>query len=146
VFVTVKKNGRLRGCVGTIFPARPLWDAVADRTLAAVSEDPRFKPLEAKEGPVALEVSLLTPLRRLNDWREFRVGHGGLILLEGKSGILLPQIAREMGWSGEQFLENLSLKAGLESQAYRDRRAQIYVYSAQVFAEPGSETPARATP
>lgn len=142
VFVTVKKNGRLRGCVGHIFPTRPLWEAVADRTLAAASEDPRFKPLEAKEGPVALEISILTPLRRLSDWRQFRVGMGGMILLDGKSGILLPQIGRENGWNRDQFLENLSVKAGLKRDAYRDRRAVIYVYSAQVFAEPGAEPPA----
>jgi len=142
VFVTVKKNGRLRGCVGHIFPARPLWDAVPDRTLAAASEDHRFKPLEAKEGPVGLEISILTPLRRLSNWRKFRVGQGGMILLDGKSGIILPQIGREMGWSRDQFLENLSQKAGLPREAYRDPRAQLYVYSAQVFAEPGAETPA----
>ena len=145
VFVTVKKNGRLRGCVGHIFPARPLWDAVADRTLAAAAEDPRFKPLEAKEGPVALEISLLTPLRRLPDWRQFRVGQGGMILLSGKSGIILPQIAREMGWNRDQFLENLARKAGLPPEAYRDPRAQLYVYTAQVFGEPGTETPAPVT-
>ena len=145
VFVTVKKNRRLRGCVGHIFPAKPLWEAVADRTLAAASEDPRFKPLEAKEGPVALEISILTPLRRLHDWRRFRVGQGGMILLDGKSGLILPQIAREMGWNRDQFLENLSRKAGLQPDAYRDRRAQLYVYSAQVFGEPGAETPSQAT-
>ena len=141
VFVTIKKNGRMRGCVGHIFPARPLWDAVPDRTLAAASEDPRFKPLEAKEGRVGLEISILTPLRLLSDWRKFRLGQGGMILLDGKSGIILPQIGREMGWSRDQFLENLSQKAGLRREAYRDPRAQLYVYSAQVFAEPGAETP-----
>lgn len=141
VFVTVKRNGRLRGCVGHVFPALPLWEAVADRTLAAVSEDPRFKPVEAKEGPMGLEISILTPLRRLGNWRQFRIGQGGMILLNAKSGIILPQIAREMGWNRDQFLENLSQKAGLPREAYRDPRAQLYVYSAQVFAEPGAETP-----
>jgi AMMECR1 domain-containing protein len=65
-----------------------------------------------------------------------------MILLNGKSGILLPQVGRENGWNRDQFLENLSQKAGLPRDAYRDRRAQIYVYSAQVFAEPGAEPPA----
>jgi uncharacterized protein (TIGR00296 family) len=122
-----------------------LWDAVADRALAAASEDPRFKPLEAKEGPVGLEISILTPLRRLGNWRQFRVGEGGMILLNGKSGILLPQVARENGWNRDQFLENLSQKAGLPRDAYRDPRVQLYVYSAQVFAEPGAETPSVPT-
>lgn len=138
LFVTIKKDGKLRGCVGGLSPALPLWDAVAERTLAA-AEDPRFKPLTAKEAPVSLEISLLTPLKRLRDWRRFRLGLGGVITLGGKSGLLLPQIAREQHWTrAEQFLENLALKAGLEPKAYRDPRTVLYVYSAQVFAE-GSE-------
>jgi AmmeMemoRadiSam system protein B/AmmeMemoRadiSam system protein A len=137
VFVTVKKEGRLRGCIGTLVPTRPLRSAVADRTLAAVSEDPRYEPLTAKEGPVSLEISVLTPLKRIQDWRQFRIGLGGLIVLNGKAGTILPQIAGEMRWNEHEFLENLSRKAGLDGMAYRDPRAQLYVYSAQVISEPG---------
>jgi AmmeMemoRadiSam system protein B/AmmeMemoRadiSam system protein A len=135
LFVTVRKNGELRGCIGTFAPHLPLWDAVANQTLAAVSDDPRFPAVSAKEGPLSLEISLLTPLKRLSDWHGFRLGHGAVIELDGQAGTLLPQVAEEMHWNREQFLENLSLKAGLPPKAYRDPRAVIHVYSAQVFGE-----------
>jgi AmmeMemoRadiSam system protein B/AmmeMemoRadiSam system protein A len=135
LFVTVTEKGKLRGCIGSFAPAMPLWDAVADRTLEAAADDPRFQPLKASEGPVSLEVSLLTPLKRLAGWRDFRPGHGALLVLGGKSGTLLPQVAREMHWDRRQFLENLALKAGLERDDYRNPHAILYVYSAQVFAE-----------
>ncbi len=135
VFVTIKKNGQLRGCVGTLFGSLPLYEAVADRTLAAASEDPRFRPVSAAEGPLELEISLLTPLRRITNWRQFRVGQGAVIVHDGRSGTLLPQIAAENGWNAEQFLENLARKAGLPPKAYQDPRATLYVYSAQVFSE-----------
>jgi AmmeMemoRadiSam system protein B/AmmeMemoRadiSam system protein A len=135
VFVTIRKNGRMRGCIGTLVPARPLWDGVADRTLAAAT-DSRFPPLTAAEEPLSVEVSVLTPLKRLADWRQFRLGQGGLIVLEGRSGTILPQIAEEQRWTRpEQFLSNLSVKAGLDARAYRDPRAVLYVYEAQVFSE-----------
>ena len=119
----------------------PVYEAVADRTVAAASEDPRFSPVTAADGPLLLEVSLLTPLKRLNDWRQFKPGLGAVIVLGGKQGLLLPQIAEENGWTPEQFLENLSRKAGLPPQSYRDSDAALYVYSAQVFRE---SAPARA--
>ena len=135
VFVTIKKNGNLRGCIGNLGRGAPLWEGVADSTLAA-AQDPRFPPLSPREAPVTLEVSLLTPLKRLSDWREFSLGHGGVISLDSKSGTILPQIAEEQRWSRpEQFLENLSLKAGLDANAYRNPRAVLYVYSAQVIRE-----------
>jgi len=135
VFVTIKKDGRLRGCVGALSPRKALWETVADRTLAAATQDPRFKPLTRKEGPFTLEISLLTPLRKLSSWRDFRLGDGALLVLDGKSGLLLPQVAAENNWSRDQFLENLALKAGLPARAYRDRRGALYTYSAQVFSE-----------
>jgi len=135
VFVTVKKNGELRGCVGALVTRKPLWETVPDRTLAAMTADPRFPPLAPSDGPVTLEISLLTPLKKVGDWRQFRLGKGALLLLEDKSATLLPQVATEMGWNREQFLENLAKKAGLDGSAYRHPRARLYVFDAQVFAE-----------
>jgi len=135
VFVTVKKNGELRGCVGALVTRKPLWETVPDRTLAAMTADPRFPPLAPGDGPVTLEISLLTPLKKVGDWRQFRLGKGALLLLEDKSATLLPQVASETGWNREQFLENLARKAGLDGSAYRHPRARIYVFDAQVFAE-----------
>ncbi len=146
LFITVRKQGQMRGCVGLIAGDRPVAEGVAERTLAASSEDPRFPPLKADEGPVTIEISLLTPPRRISDWRRFQLGWGALLTLDGKSSILLPQVAREMGWNKTQFLENLATKAGLPATAYRDRKARLYVYEAQVFAEDASDlrTPAGA--
>ncbi len=140
VFVTIKKNGELRGCVGNLAASRPLWQMVPDRTLAASTADPRFPPLSADEGPVTVEISLLTPLKKLAGWQELRPGKGAVLLLEGKTATLLPQVAAEMGWSREQLLENLARKAGLAPSAYRHPRARLYVFDAQVFAESAAAT------
>jgi AmmeMemoRadiSam system protein B/AmmeMemoRadiSam system protein A len=140
VFVTIKKNGELRGCVGTFAGNRSLWDIVPDRTLAATSADPRFPALTREEGPVSLEISLLTPVKKIAGWKAFQTGKGAILLLEDKAGTLLPQIAGEMGWNREEFLENLARKAGLDPSAYRHPRARLYVFEAQVFAERSGET------
>jgi AmmeMemoRadiSam system protein A len=140
VFVTIKKNGELRGCVGNLAASQPLWQNVPDRTLAATTADPRFPPLSADEGPVTLEISLLTPLKKLGGWQELRPGKGAVLVLEGKAATLLPQVAAEMGWSRDQLLENLARKAGLAPSAYRHPRARLYVFEAQVFAESAAET------
>lgn len=139
VFVTVKKNGELRGCVGNLEASLPLWQGVPDRTLAAITADPRFPPLSHGDGPVTLEISILTPLKKLRGWQELRPGKGAVLLLEGRAGTLLPQVAAEMGWTREQFLENLARKAGLAPSAYRHPRARLYVFDAQVFAEPSAQ-------
>jgi len=135
VFVTIRKQGELRGCVGTLAPRLPLPGMVADRTVAAARSDPRFRSLSREEGPVKVEVSLLTPLKRLPDWRAYREGLGGVLVLGNNGGLLLPQVAREMGWSARQFLEGLSRKAGLPPLAYQDPKARLYVFRAQVFGE-----------
>jgi AmmeMemoRadiSam system protein B/AmmeMemoRadiSam system protein A len=141
VFVTVRTGGRLRGCMGTLSAKRPLWDTVADRTLAAISADPRFSPVGANEGPVNLEISLLTPPKRIKNWQAFHDGLGAILILDGKSGTLLPQVAREMRLTPEQFLENLGRKAGAGAQAYRNPKARLYVYDAQVFGDQPAEAP-----
>lgn len=149
VFVTVRSKGELRGCVGAYAPRTPLWETVPDRTIASISTDPRFAPLTAEEGEVTIEVSVLTPVRRVRDWRRFRLGFGAILLYEGKSSTLLPQVAEETGWDRRAFLENLALKAGLEKDAYRDADARLYTYEAQVFAEPAaaaSHADGHATP
>jgi len=139
VFVTIRWNGELRGCVGFLQTDTPLWSSVADRTLATAQSDPRFPPLTAADAPVSLEISLLTPLKRLSDWRRFRTGKGAVLLLNGKSSVLLPQVADENGWNSREYLRNLALKAGLASNAYRHSEARLYIFEAQVLAEPQPE-------
>jgi AmmeMemoRadiSam system protein B/AmmeMemoRadiSam system protein A len=134
VFVTIRKNGQLRGCIGELTPDTTLPVTVASRTLAAAG-DPRFPRLSAADGPVTLEVSLLTPLKRLPHWKAYRAGLGGVLALDGRVALLLPQVAREMNWTPQQFLANLAQKAGLSPSAYRNPNARLYVFSAQVFGE-----------
>lgn len=135
-FVTIKKNGQLRGCIGTLSPQADIWATVADRTLAAAQSDPRFPPLTVAEGPVTLEVSLLTPLKRLADWRAWKPGMGAALTMNDRGGLLLPQIAFENNWGRDEFLGNLARKAGLPPESYRKPQARLYVFEAQVFAEP----------
>lgn len=135
VFVTITKNGRLRGCVGEFAPRLPLAEAVANRALAAATQDPRFPPLEASEGPVSLDISVLTPPRKVGSWNDVKLGQGVILELNGRSSTFLPEIAGEMGWTRSKMLEELAKKAGLERNAYRDPQARIYVYSTHKFGE-----------
>ncbi|MBN8731492.1 MAG: AmmeMemoRadiSam system protein B [Acidobacteria bacterium] len=143
VFVTLKKKGELRGCIGTLSPRTALPATIADRTLAAAKSDPRFPPYTPGEGPVTLELSLLTPLRRLPNWRAWQPGMGAVLMVKDtngqqQGGLLLPQIATENGWGRDEFLKNLSLKAGVPPDSFKRRDARLYVFEAQVFAEPES--------
>jgi len=134
-FVTIRKKGELRGCIGNLSPRTALTETIADRTIAAARSDPRFPPLARDEGPVALEVSLLTPLKRLHDWRSYRDGWGAVLVMGKRGGLLLPQVAQEMRWNREQFLDGLSQKAGLPPKSYQNPKARLYVFHAQVFGE-----------
>jgi AmmeMemoRadiSam system protein A len=102
---------------------------------AAAFEDSRFPQLTAVEiDQIETEISVLTPLERVHDFGDIKVGRDGLMIkLEFNSGLLLPQVATEYGWDTIEFLEQTCLKAGLPKNAYRDRLAEIYKFSAEVF-------------
>jgi len=136
-FVTLKKHGMLRGCIGFIQPTRPLCDVVADVARAAAFDDPRFPPLRSKElEDVKIEISVLSPLRQIEDINEIEVGRHGLYIAKGsKAGLLLPQVATENGWDRLTFLHETCRKAGLPGDAWRDRDTAIYIFSAEVFGE-----------
>ncbi|MCW8985045.1 MAG: AmmeMemoRadiSam system protein A [Thermoanaerobaculales bacterium] len=135
-FVTLKIDGRLRGCIGHVIGVAPLWRAVRDNAIAAAFEDPRFAPLEADELPsTKIEISALTPLRPVV-YDEVIVGRDGILLENGISrGLLLPQVAVEYGWDRETFLDHTCRKAGLEPGCWRDPDTVISTFSAQVFGE-----------
>ena len=136
-FVTLKKNGQLRGCIGSIRPVDPLAVCVSQVARSAAVEDPRFVPVSETElEDLEFEISVLTPLQILEDWREVRVGTDGLVMIgdEGRSGVLLPQVPVEQGWNREEFLEGLCRKAGLPSGAYL-QDVILYRFQAQVFRE-----------
>ncbi len=136
-FVTIKKHGQLRGCIGYIEPIKPLWQTVADVAVSAALNDYRFTPVSPGELPdLELEISALTPLRKMNSPDEIVIGkHGLLIEKGGYRGLLLPQVATEWGWDKWEFLDQTCRKAGLPAGAWKDRDAEVYLFSAQVFGE-----------
>lgn len=135
-FVTITKDGRLRGCIGHIRGLEPLNTTVSKMAIAAATEDPRFPPLRREElDKISLEISVLTPFRRITSPDEIEVGRDGIYMEKGPNhGLLLPQVATEYGWQREEFLDHTCLKAGLPVGAWREG-ADIYVFSAQVFNE-----------
>jgi AmmeMemoRadiSam system protein B/AmmeMemoRadiSam system protein A len=136
-FVTLKIGGRLRGCIGMVEPRKPLKDTVAEMARAAAVGDPRFVPVDEKEiASLCIEISVLTPLRRIRSFDEVVVGTHGLVVERGPHrGLLLPQVATEAGWDRETFLGFTCEKAGLPRNAWRDSDTKIFVFSAQVFGE-----------
>jgi AmmeMemoRadiSam system protein B/AmmeMemoRadiSam system protein A len=137
VFVTLQKNGMLRGCIGYIKPIQPLALAVAEMTVSASSRDPRFQPVTPAEiKDLQIEISALSPMKRVFDVSEIKVGQHGLYIVRGEnSGLLLPQVATTYAWNGEEFLKQTCTKAGLPFNAWKDKETQVYVFSAQVFSE-----------
>jgi hypothetical protein len=138
VFVTLKKHGDLRGCIGHIRPMQALWKDIRDNAIAAAVHDPRFPEVTAKElASLHLEISVLTPPRPVASAEEFIVGKHGIILsLRGRSAVFLPQVAPEQGWDRPTTLSHLANKAGLPIDAWRDPATRFEVFEAQVFAEP----------
>lgn len=133
-FVSLRLNGRLRGCIGRVLPDLPLWRVVAEVARAAAVDDPRFLPIapEELEG-TEIEVSVLGALRPISGPSEIRIGMDGLLIRKGaRSGLLLPQVAVELRLDAERFLEETCLKAGLDRAAWRDG-ADILAFDAEVF-------------
>lgn len=134
MFVSLHQGSELLGCVGNISGHGPMAEEASAITLAAALEDPRFPPATRVPGPIHIEISALTPLRRIFDAAQCRVGTHGLFLkLGGRSGLLLPQVAAERGWQAEEFLEAVARKSGLGKHAWRDPKARLYVFEAEVF-------------
>ncbi|MGQ9707582.1 MAG: AmmeMemoRadiSam system protein B [bacterium] len=137
VFVTLNKRKGLRGCIGYIEPVKPLYLATRDMAISAATEDPRFPPVTADElSEIEIEITVLSPLRRISDPESVVVGRHGLLIRKGfHSGLLLPQVPVEQGWSRKEFLESTCIKAGLPPNAYQDRTAELYVFTGEVFGE-----------
>ncbi len=133
-FVTLHKNGALRGCVGRVTAAEPLGQVVPEMTLAAALEDTRFEPLSPEERGIELEISVLSPMKRLPDRSRFRVGiDGGYLKADGASGLLLPQVAEGRNWTAGEFLSALARKAGLSPSVYADPATRLYIFRAQII-------------
>lgn len=134
-FVTLNKHGQLRGCIGHIIAHYPLAETISQMAVAAAFQDPRFPSVTEDElKDLDIEISVLTPLRKITDVGEIKVGEHGIYIKKGVySGLLLPQVATEYGWDRNTFLEHTCMKAGLPSDAWKDGKAEIYIFSADIF-------------
>jgi AmmeMemoRadiSam system protein A len=135
-FVTIRKKGELRGCIGLVEAEYPLWETVIRAATSAGTQDFRFSPLRPDELPIVrLELSVLSPLEEVKDLSAIQVGiHGLEAEWRGRRGLLLPQVARECRWDREQFLCYTCEKAGLPHSAWQEG-ATIYRFTAEVFGE-----------
>lgn len=137
-FVTLNKNGELRGCIGNPIGQAPLYLTVRDMAVEAAVGDPRFSEIAVSElKDIKIEISVLSPLERADSSEKIKLGLHGVLIKKGfYSGVFLPQVALETGWSKEEFLSNLCAhKAGLEPDAWKDKATEIYIFTAEVFSE-----------
>jgi AmmeMemoRadiSam system protein A len=135
-FVTLRKRGRLRGCIGQVGTGQPLVEVVAHCAKAAALEDPRFQPVRPEElAEIEIEISALSPLQVIAP-DAIEAGKHGLMVSRGhQRGLLLPQVATEMRWAAHKFLEETCVKAGFEREAWRDPETKIQGFTAEVFSE-----------
>ena len=137
-FVTLRhrETRALRGCIGQVTSRGPLVESVMKMAVAAGTEDPRFPPVELDElSDLRFEISALTPLEPI-DAESVEVGRHGLVIEhQGRSGLLLPQVPVEQGWSREQFLTAVCRKAGLPDGAWRDEGAELSGFECEVWEE-----------
>jgi uncharacterized protein len=135
-FVTIHKQGMLRGCIGRMVADTPLEKIIRDMAMAAAFEDPRFPPLGKTDlVSIDLEISVLSPMEPCRPEDIVPGIHGAYLAKGYRSGVFLPQVATEQGWDRDTFLEHLCYKAGLPSGSYRDPDARLWSFNAVVFGE-----------
>ena len=142
-FVTLRKRGRLRGCIGRIAACEPLAIVVSECAVAAAMEDPRFPRLQVNDLPeLGIEISVLSEAQAVRPDQIEPGRHGLIISGEGRRGVLLPQVAVEHRLSREQFLEETCRKAGMPLNAWREPGIRIENFTAEVFSDSDFRTPA----
>jgi AmmeMemoRadiSam system protein B/AmmeMemoRadiSam system protein A len=137
-FVTLRKNGNLRGCIGEFEPSDPLFQVIQRKAIAAATQDSRFSPVQFQElDQIEIEISVLSPRREIKSWQDIQLGKHGVVVQKGiRAGTFLPQVATETGWSLKEFLSQLcSQKAGLPKDCYQDSSVTLSIFEAQVFHE-----------
>jgi AmmeMemoRadiSam system protein B/AmmeMemoRadiSam system protein A len=132
----IKHSGRLRGCIGQVYPTYPLPEAVVIAAAKAALEDRRFRPVRAEELPrLEVELTVLSPPRPAASWKEIEIGRHGIVLKKGQNrAVYLPHVAVEQGWTVEETLSHLSRKAGLPANAWREG-ASFEIFEGQIFGE-----------
>lgn len=142
VFVTLKEEGELRGCIGYPYPEMPLRRALVDAAVQAATQDPRFDRVRLPElGRITVEVTVLSeprilPAKPLDRPKSLVIGRDGIIVESGnRRGLLLPQVPVEQGWGAEEYLEYGCIKAGLSPDSWVDQRTKVYTFQGQIFHE-----------
>jgi len=136
-FVTIHIKGDLRGCIGYIEGIKTIPETVKDMAMASAFSDPRFSSLTKEEyKKIDIEISILSPIEKVNDVSEIVVGRDGVIITRGYNrGLLLPQVPVEQGWDKNTFLTHTCFKAGLPADSWKKPDVLIEKFSAQVFSE-----------
>lgn len=136
-FVTIKQRGSLRGCIGNFQAEHPLFKEVAEMAILSASKDPRFYPMKVEDlDNFTLEISVLSPLEKIETLEEVEIGKHGIYLEKGYyRGVLLPQVAIDHGWDRLAFLQQTCLKAGLPVDAWKADDTEIYIFTAHIFSD-----------
>lgn len=139
-FVTLKTHGKLRGCIGKLTSNTPLPKLVSEMAVSAVLEDTRFQSNRIKPselGDLEIEVSILTPLQKIEDPLDLELGKHGIYIKKGpRNGCFLPQVATETGWSKEEFLSQCcQSKVGLSPNAWKEKDTEVYVFTAEIITK-----------
>jgi AmmeMemoRadiSam system protein B/AmmeMemoRadiSam system protein A len=136
-FVTLKRRGELRGCIGQLRATMPLYRSVLEMAISSCSRDRRFTPVKPEElGEIQVEISVMSPFMKVAGIDEIEVGRDGLYLTyQGRSGVLLPQVPGEQGWDKAEYLKAICRKAGLPDRTWEKDGAELYRFTAQVFSE-----------
>jgi len=138
-FVTLTNNDVLRGCIGNFEPEDPVYKVIQSVAISAATKDPRFNSVTKTElSNIDIEISTMSPQKLINNWQDIEIGkHGVRILLDGKSGTLLPQVATDNNWDLKTFLETIcGQKIGLQDkECYKNPNAKIYTYETDIFSE-----------
>ena len=136
VFVTLKKNGSLRGCIGIIQPTDILARNIITSTRNSALNDHRFPPVRLEEvDKLEIEISILSPPKK-SKLEDIEIGKHGLIVEGGSlSAVYLPQVATEIGWTFDQWLDSLCDKANLPTSYWKEKEAKFHTFTAQIINE-----------
>ncbi len=136
-FVTLKENGNLRGCIGTMTGRLPLHETVSAMAASSAFHDPRFSPVLKEElNKLIIEISVLSPMETIEDPFSIIPGIHGLYIIYGpNSGVLLPQVASEQGWGVKEFVEHTCFKAGLTPEILKDGKTRYQSFTVTRFSE-----------
>jgi AmmeMemoRadiSam system protein A len=137
VFVSLHAVDELRGCIGTTEAEKPLYRAIQEMAVAAATRDPRFPPIAAEElDDILIEISVLGAARRIKGPGELTIGTDGVrVEIDGKRGLLLPQVATSAGWDAATLLAKTCEKAGAGAEAWKQPDASLLAFGAQVFSD-----------